>query len=185
MELIAGASSCRRVSPHCSLDLCRGMGTTWGLFRHYWIVAKLLITVFATILLVVHIATGRPHRRHRRRGNVIQWRSAGAANPTDCRCRSCCAGFARGHSAVGFQTMGHDRIRTEADGDGGKHGHCLFTRANQHRAALGESFLDCCRPARAAIRDPAPDGKCSWWPHWARTLSCPWYCRAGGCSRTT
>lgn len=31
------------------------MGTEWGLFRHYWVVAKLLITVVATILLLVHM----------------------------------------------------------------------------------------------------------------------------------
>lgn len=26
------------------------LGTAWGLFRHYWIVFKLVITVFATII---------------------------------------------------------------------------------------------------------------------------------------
>ena len=30
------------------------LGTAWGLFRHYWVVAKLLITILATILLLVH-----------------------------------------------------------------------------------------------------------------------------------
>jgi hypothetical protein len=30
------------------------LGTTWGLFRHYWIVAKLLLTVLATMILLVH-----------------------------------------------------------------------------------------------------------------------------------
>jgi hypothetical protein len=30
------------------------LGTPWGLFRHYWIVTKLLLTVLATILLLVH-----------------------------------------------------------------------------------------------------------------------------------
>jgi hypothetical protein len=30
------------------------LGTTWGLFRHYWVLVKFLITVFATILLLVH-----------------------------------------------------------------------------------------------------------------------------------
>jgi len=30
------------------------LGTTWGLFRHYWIVTKLLLTVLATIILLVH-----------------------------------------------------------------------------------------------------------------------------------
>ncbi len=28
--------------------------TTWGLFRHYWVLLKFLITILATILLLVH-----------------------------------------------------------------------------------------------------------------------------------
>lgn len=31
------------------------LGTAWGLVRHWWIVAKLLITVPSTILLLVHM----------------------------------------------------------------------------------------------------------------------------------
>jgi hypothetical protein len=34
--------------------LVQSLGTTWGLFRHYWIIAKFLITIVATILLLVH-----------------------------------------------------------------------------------------------------------------------------------
>jgi len=30
------------------------LGSTWGLFRHYWVLLKLLITILATILLLVH-----------------------------------------------------------------------------------------------------------------------------------
>ena len=30
------------------------LGTTWGLLRHYWVVTKLLLTIFATILLLLH-----------------------------------------------------------------------------------------------------------------------------------
>ena len=35
----------------------QSLGTTWGLFRHYWVVAKLLITVFATLVLLTYIET--------------------------------------------------------------------------------------------------------------------------------
>ncbi|MBI4295993.1 MAG: hypothetical protein HY667_02610 [Chloroflexi bacterium] len=35
--------------------LIQSLGTEWGLFRHYWVVFKLLITVLATILLLVHL----------------------------------------------------------------------------------------------------------------------------------
>jgi hypothetical protein len=34
--------------------LAQSLGTTWGLFRHYWIVTKLLLTVLATIILLLH-----------------------------------------------------------------------------------------------------------------------------------
>jgi hypothetical protein len=33
------------------------LGTTWGLFRHYWVVLKLGITVFATVILLVYMGT--------------------------------------------------------------------------------------------------------------------------------
>ncbi|MGH2618953.1 MAG: hypothetical protein ACRDHG_00085 [Anaerolineales bacterium] len=31
------------------------LGTPWGLFQHYWILAKLLITVLSTLILQVHM----------------------------------------------------------------------------------------------------------------------------------
>ena len=31
------------------------IGTSWGLFRHYWIVAKLLINLLSTFLLLLHM----------------------------------------------------------------------------------------------------------------------------------
>ena len=31
------------------------LGTPWGLFRHYWILAKLMITILSTIILVIHM----------------------------------------------------------------------------------------------------------------------------------
>lgn len=35
--------------------LVSSLGTTWGLFRHYWVVVKLLIAVPSAIVLLVHI----------------------------------------------------------------------------------------------------------------------------------
>ncbi len=32
----------------------QSLGTPWGLFRHYWVLIKLVITVVATLLLVLH-----------------------------------------------------------------------------------------------------------------------------------
>src|SRR5574338_1362322 len=34
--------------------LVQSLGTSWGLFRHYWVLAKFLITILATIILLVH-----------------------------------------------------------------------------------------------------------------------------------
>jgi hypothetical protein len=37
--------------------LVMSLGTTWGLFRHYWVLFKLLINVFATIILLTYMET--------------------------------------------------------------------------------------------------------------------------------
>ena len=40
--------------------LVQALGTPWGLFRHYWILVKLLIAALSTILLLLHMqATSR------------------------------------------------------------------------------------------------------------------------------
>jgi uncharacterized membrane protein len=35
------------------------LGTTWGLFRHYWVLFKLAINVFATVVLLEYMQTFR------------------------------------------------------------------------------------------------------------------------------
>jgi hypothetical protein len=37
--------------------LVQSLGTTWGLFRHYWVLFKLLINLFATIVLLMYMQT--------------------------------------------------------------------------------------------------------------------------------
>ena len=37
--------------------LVQSVGTTWGLFRHYWVLFKLLINVFATAVLLLYMQT--------------------------------------------------------------------------------------------------------------------------------
>jgi hypothetical protein len=46
---------------HASLfsGLALSLGTPWGLFRHYWVVLKLAITVFATVILMIYMGTFR------------------------------------------------------------------------------------------------------------------------------
>jgi len=35
--------------------LVQSLGTPWGLFRHYWVLAKLLIASLATVVLLMHM----------------------------------------------------------------------------------------------------------------------------------
>jgi hypothetical protein len=46
---------------HASLltGVAISLGTPWGLFRHYWVVAKLVITLVATVVLVIYMDTFR------------------------------------------------------------------------------------------------------------------------------
>jgi hypothetical protein len=39
--------------------LVQALGTTWGLFRHYWVLFKLLINVVATLVLLTYMETFR------------------------------------------------------------------------------------------------------------------------------
>lgn len=42
------------------IGLVQSLGTKWGLFRHYWVLIKFLLTVGATFLLILHMqATSR------------------------------------------------------------------------------------------------------------------------------
>ena len=44
---------------HASLlsGIAISLGTPWGLIRHYWVVLKLLITAFATVILLIYMGT--------------------------------------------------------------------------------------------------------------------------------
>lgn len=37
------------------IGIVNALGTAWGLFRHYWVLVKFLLTVLATIILLVHM----------------------------------------------------------------------------------------------------------------------------------
>jgi hypothetical protein len=47
------------IVPFCLASLVTGliqaMGTKWGLFKHYWIIVKLFLTCFMTLLLFLHL----------------------------------------------------------------------------------------------------------------------------------
>ncbi len=37
--------------------LVNALGTSWGLFRYYWVLVKFLLTAFASIILLLHMPT--------------------------------------------------------------------------------------------------------------------------------
>jgi hypothetical protein len=37
--------------------LVMALGTKWGLFRHYWVLFSLVLTIFATVVLLLHMPT--------------------------------------------------------------------------------------------------------------------------------
>src|ERR671912_1605708 len=39
--------------------IVQSLGTTWGLFRHYWVLFKLLINIVATVVLLAYMETFR------------------------------------------------------------------------------------------------------------------------------
>jgi uncharacterized membrane protein len=39
--------------------IVQSLGTTWGLFRHYWVLFKLVINLFATLVLLLYLETFR------------------------------------------------------------------------------------------------------------------------------
>ncbi len=53
MELIARFVILALAFASLLTGLIQSVGTPWGLFRHYWVLVKLLLTAFATIVLLV------------------------------------------------------------------------------------------------------------------------------------
>ena len=47
------------IIPFCFASLLSGLiqalGTHWGLFKHWWVLVKLLLTVIATLILMLHM----------------------------------------------------------------------------------------------------------------------------------
>lgn len=62
------------VLPLCLASLVTGLvsslGTSWGLLRHYWVVAKLVLTGLSTLMLLMHM---RPIDRISRAALDLAW----------------------------------------------------------------------------------------------------------------
>jgi hypothetical protein len=57
MELIARHVIVPLALASLLTGLVMALGTTWGLFRHYWVLISLLLTIVATVVLLVEMQT--------------------------------------------------------------------------------------------------------------------------------
>ena len=57
MDLIISSAIVPLAFASLLTGLVVSLGTKWGLFRNYWVIAKLLLTVFATIILLIETQT--------------------------------------------------------------------------------------------------------------------------------
>ena len=55
MELIAWFVIVPLAFASLLTGLIQSLGTLWGLFRHYWVIVKLMLTIFATSVLLVKL----------------------------------------------------------------------------------------------------------------------------------
>ena len=55
MEIVAWFAIVPFNAASLATGIIQSLGTNWGLFRHYWVLIKLVITILATAALVVHM----------------------------------------------------------------------------------------------------------------------------------
>jgi len=55
MEVIARFVIVPSVSASLLIGVAQFLGTSWGLFRHYWVLAKLLLTLLTMIILLLQL----------------------------------------------------------------------------------------------------------------------------------
>jgi hypothetical protein len=82
--------------------IVQSLGTTWGLFRHYWVLIKFLMTIPCTLVLLLHM---QPISRLGRLAAETTLSSGDLSRPRVqlvAGCRSRLAGVARGNHAIGL-----------------------------------------------------------------------------------
>lgn len=57
MEFIAAAVLVPLSIASLVTGFVQSLGTVWGLFRHYWVIAKLVINLFASVVLLMYTQT--------------------------------------------------------------------------------------------------------------------------------
>jgi hypothetical protein len=89
--------------------LIQSLGTAWGLFRHYWVLVKLLFTIFGAIVLLLKRAD-RLRGPLGHRDNFVACQSSRDGNSTRASRRRRSGGAARAHGALDLQAAGHDAL---------------------------------------------------------------------------
>ena len=106
------------VVPLCLASLVTGvvqsLGTPWGLARHYWVLVKLVLTVVATFLLLLHTQPIELMADVAARTRATRLGAAAAAAGGRCRCRGRAPA---GHDRPGgAQASGPDPLRAAPAG---------------------------------------------------------------------
>jgi hypothetical protein len=89
------------------VGLVNALGTSWGLFRHYWVLLKFLLTVLATIILLSHMPSVTVSANAAEAGSVVPV-GLGRRNPAR---RRRAAGADRGDRSVGLQASRPHSLR--------------------------------------------------------------------------
>jgi hypothetical protein len=87
--------------------LVQALGTPWGLFRHYWVLITFLLTIFATVILLLHMPSVSALAEVAREQTVLLLTGWEATSSTPGRP----AGIARDHGAERVQAAGLDPVR--------------------------------------------------------------------------
>src|SRR5262249_38103486 len=134
-------------------------GTPGGVFRHYWVFVKFMLTILATVLFLLHTSPTHAAARscsHRCScGRCLRSRFARAADPTRWR-RGCCIARASGQChALHLQAAGTDVLRPA---EKGRRAPGRRTRLGGWRTvpALDAGTRTPRRRSDSPVRNPAP-----------------------------
>lgn len=87
--------------------LIMALGTQWGLFRHYWVLFSLVLTVLATVVLLLHMPDVSRLADVAQQAEGAALAELGGRSPPS-RARPC--GTARDHGAECVQAAGSDPV---------------------------------------------------------------------------
>ena len=91
--------------------LVESLGTQWGLFRHWWVLAKFLLITGATMVLLRHMQAVTAMAGVAAETTLSSYRLPRAADSPRGPRWGRPAGVARGNGARGIQAVGHDPVR--------------------------------------------------------------------------